>query len=240
MANRSRRPSHVRGIARAARRLLVALIVAALVFWAAGLLLFRFVLPPATPLMVIRSIERDAWVDYRPVRTDTIAPALGRAVVAAEDARFCLHDGVDLQAFEQVWQEYRVNGRLRGASTITMQVARNLFLWNGGGVVRKALELPLAWALDALWPKRRILEVYLNIAEWGDGVFGAEAAARAHFARSAAHLTTFQAARLAAVLPSPRRWSASQPGPYVVARTGTLQRRIGQLSQAQRRCLSPS
>jgi monofunctional biosynthetic peptidoglycan transglycosylase len=214
------------------------LLLTLLLFWGAGLLLWRFVLPPATPLMVIRAVEQGAWVDYRPVRLEQMAASLPRTVIVAEDGRFCLHNGLDLAAVEEAIQDFRERGRLRGASTITMQVARNLFLWNGGGAVRKALELPLALALDALWPKERILEVYLNIAEWGDGVFGAEAAARKHFGKAAAHLTAAQSARLAAVLPSPRRWNAAQPGPYVAQRTQTLLRRAGQLNRHQTACWS--
>lgn len=212
------------------------LLLTLLLFWGAGLLLWRFVLPPATPLMVIRAVERGEWVDYRPLRLEQIASTLPRLMVVAEDGRFCLHNGLDLAAVEEAIQDYRERGRLRGASTITMQVARNLFLWNGGGAVRKLLELPLALALDAFWPKARILEVYLNIAELGDGIFGAEAAARNHFGKAAAHLTPHESARLAAVLPSPRRWSAAKPGPYVAQRTQTLARRAGQLNRQQTAC----
>jgi len=218
------------------RRWLLIVLAIPFCFWALTLLLWRFVLPPATPLMVIRSIEAGKWVDYRPRRLEQIAPILPRTVVAAEDGRFCQHAGIDFYAVEDAVNDYRERGRLRGASTITMQVARNLFLWDGGGVVRKALELPLALLLDATWPKRRIIEVYLNIAEWGPGIFGAEAAAQRHFNKPAAKLNNYEAARLAAVLPSPRRWSASKPGAYVVARSNTLRVRAGQLGGAQVSC----
>src|SRR3546814_10223378 len=134
------------------------LVVAILVFWLGGLLLYRFVDPPATPLMLIRSLQRGAWVAYHPVDFAAVAPALGRAVVASEDSRFCLHHGIDFEAVQDALEDSDETGRLRGASTITMQVARNLFLWPGGGFVRKALEAPLALLLDALWPKRRSLE----------------------------------------------------------------------------------
>lgn len=234
-----RRAPRRRGLFGWLKRLLLWVMVAVVGFWLLSLALWRVVIPPVTPLMVIRSIERGSWVDQRPVRLPQIATSLPRTVVGAEDGRFCLHAGVDLNAFEQVWEEYRQRGRLRGASTITMQVARNLFLWPGGGVARKVVELPLAWLLDATWPKHRILEVYLNIAEWGDGVFGAEAAARHHFGKSAAHLSPHEAARLAAVLPSPRRWDAGQPGSYVAGRTQLLQRRAGQLQKTQTACWAP-
>lgn len=208
-----------------------------LVFWGGGLLLFRFIDPPATPLMVIRSVERGAWIAYRPVRLEEIAAGLPRAVIASEDGRFCLHRGIDLGAVQEVLEDYEETGRLRGASTITMQVARNLFLWPGGGFARKAIEVPLALALDALWPKRRIMEVYLNIAEMGAGLFGAATTAQAYFNRVPGRLTESQAARLAAILPAPTRWNAATPTAYVERRTGTIMARMAQLGPARVGCL---
>lgn len=219
-------------------RLLCWLVVAVLVFWLGGLLLYRFVDPPATPLMVIRSIQRGAWIDYRPVGHAAIAPALGRAVVASEDSRFCLHYGIDFAAVQDALEDYDETGRLRGASTITMQVARNLFLWPGGGFIRKALEAPLALLLDALWPKRRILAVYLNIAEMGPGLFGAEAAARTHFGQPAARLSEAEAGRLAAILPNPRHWDAGRPSAYVLRRAGIIRARMAQLARQQTACFT--
>jgi monofunctional glycosyltransferase len=119
---------------------------------------------------------------------------------------------------------------LRGASTITMQLARNLFLWPGGGFFRKGIEVILALAIDALLPKRRILEIYLNVAEWGDGIYGAEAASRAYFRTSAARLTRHDAALLAAVLPNPRRWTPARPSNYIAERAAVIAGRIGQLA----------
>jgi monofunctional biosynthetic peptidoglycan transglycosylase len=206
-----------------------------LLLWAAGLVLYRWVDPPATPLMAIRAVQGES-IRYRPVALERVARPLRQAVVASEDARFCLHAGIDLGAVRDALEDYQESGRLRGASTITMQVARNLFLWNGGGFVRKALEAPLALALDMLWPKRRILEIHLNIAEWGPGIFGAEAAAQAHFGRSAADLTQAQAVRLAAVLPNPIRWSAARPTAYIEARAATITNRSGQLGSEQTGC----
>lgn len=214
------------------------LLVAILAFWLGGLLLYRFVDPPATPLMLIRSIERGGWISYRPVDYDAIAPALGRAVVASEDSRFCLHHGIDFAAVQDALEDYDETGRLRGASTITMQVARNLFLWPGGGFARKALEAPLALLLDALWPKRRILEVYLNIAEMGGGLFGAEAAARAHFSRPARGLDEGEASRLAAILPNPRHWDAGHPTAHVLRRAGIIRARMAQLAREQTACFA--
>jgi monofunctional biosynthetic peptidoglycan transglycosylase len=219
-------------------RSIALLLTPVLLYWLLGVAVYRYVLPPVTPLMLIRSVERGHLVWHQGVPLEAIARPLALAVVAAEDSGFCLHRGVDLQAVETAAQEYRDSGRLRGASTITMQVARNLFLWNGGGVFRKALEIPLALALDALWPKRRIVEVYLNIAEWGPGVFGAQAAAQFHFRVNAAQLTPVQAARLAAVLPSPVKWSPSRPSDYVQRRARFIQTQSARLSAAQLGCIA--
>ncbi len=206
-------------------------------FWLGGLVAYRWIDPPATPLMGLRALEGES-IRYRPVALSRIAQPLQLAVVAAEDARFCLHSGIDLGAVREAIEDYQESGRLRGASTITMQLARNLFLWPGGGFLRKGLELPLALAIDALWPKRRILELYLNIAEWGPGVFGAEAAARLHFDRAAADLAPNQAARLAVVLPSPLRWSPSRPSEYIQRRAATIQGRSSQLAFEQMGCFN--
>jgi monofunctional biosynthetic peptidoglycan transglycosylase len=141
-----------------------------------------------------------------------------------------------MSAVSDAIEDYQNKGRMRGASTITMQVSRNVFLWNGG-VVRKALEIPLALLLDATWPKRRIIETYLNIAEWGDGAFGAEAAARRYFNKPANQLTAAEAARLAVILPNPIRWSAIRPTQYIRTRTTIVERRMRQLGSPQTRCL---
>jgi monofunctional glycosyltransferase len=215
------------------------LLVPVLLYWIAGLLLYRFVTPALTPLMLIRSLERGEMIWQQGVPLDDVAVALREAVVVAEDSNFCLHAGIDLHAAKDALDDYVASGRLRGASTITMQVARNLFLWPGGGAPRKALEIPLALALDALWPKWRILEVYLRIAEMGPGIFGAEAAARSHFGVPAARLSPAQAALIAAVLPSPNHWSAAEPSHYVRARARAIQAERTRLSAAQRACLAP-
>lgn len=195
-----------------------------------AMLLLRFVPPPMTPLMLARWIEGE-----RPVRSwvplERIDPLLPRLVVAGEDNGFCIQRwGIDTKALrEQV--EARLDGdeEVRGASTITMQVARNLFLPPSRTVLRKAAELWLTPQLALLWPKRRVIEVYLNIAELGPGLFGAEAASRAYFRKGAAALSDDEAARLAAILPAPRSWSAEHPGPYVRTRAQILRKRVGQL-----------
>jgi len=186
---------------------------------------YRFVDPPLTPLMVIRAAETRSprWARQW-VPLGAVSPALLRAVLAAEDARFLAHHGVDWPALERA-REYneRWRGRrLRGAGTITMQCARTVYLWPGRSYVRKALEVYLAWLLELGWGKRRILEVYVNTVEWGDGVYGAEAAARRYFGVPAARLDAWQSALLAAALPNPRRWSPAAPTPYLRERASII------------------
>lgn len=219
-------------------RLVKILLLILALFWGGGLLLWRFVDPPATPLMLIRMAERGEAIRYDPQPLSVMPTGLVRAVIASEDSRFCQHHGIDLGAVQDALDDYEETGRLRGASTITMQVARNLFLWPGGGFLRKGLEAPLALALDAFWPKRRIMEVYLGIAEMGPGLFGAEAAAQALFGVPARRLSESQAARLVAVLPNPNRWNAARPTAYIERRAGTIRGRLGQLAPAQLACLN--
>jgi monofunctional biosynthetic peptidoglycan transglycosylase len=179
---------------------------------------YRFVDPPLTPLMVIRAVEdraagRRIRVVHEWVALGDVSPALVRAVLAAEDARFLVHHGVDFEAVERAYDyNARHRGRrLRGAGTISMQCARNVFLWPGRTYVRKGLETYLAWLLELVWGKRRILEVYLNVVEWGDGLYGAEAASRTYFGVPASRLDAWQAGLLAAALPNPRHRNPSAP-----------------------------
>lgn len=151
--------------------------------------------------------ERD-WVEF-----DAVAPALVRSVLMSEDGQFCRHHGVDWGAVNEVIDDAMDGGPLRGASTITMQTAKNLFLWNGRSYLRKALEVPLAIWIDLILPKERIMEIYLNIAEWGDGIYGIEAASWTYFGRPASELTTQQAALLAVTLPNPYVRDPVNPGP---------------------------
>jgi monofunctional glycosyltransferase len=153
------------------------------------------------------------WRDY-----DQISPQLALAVVAAEDQRFPEHSGFDFKQIQKAMDDAERGRRSRGASTITQQVAKNIFLWNGRSYVRKGLEAWFTLLIEALWPKQRILEVYLNIAEFGRGVYGAEAAAQSFFRKPAKSLNRPEAARLAAVLPSPRRMQAGRPSRYVQLR----------------------
>lgn len=188
----------------------------------------RVVPPLATPLMLLRLFDGvGISKDWEPA--EDISRHLPLAIVAAEDNRFCEHRGFDVEAIQKALEEAREGGRMRGASTISMQTAKNLYLWPGRNFVRKGLEAYLTLYIEALWPKSRIIEVYMNIAEWAPGVYGAEAAARHHFGKSAADLTSREAALLAAVLPNPREWSAGKPGNYVAGRASTIQRRVNQL-----------
>ena len=212
-----------RGLARLARTLVTVLIVVLLLPY---LLVpfYRFVDPVSTP-MVWRWITGQR-VARTTVPLERIAPVLPATVIAAEDARFCSHVGVDWQEIREALDEADDLSEARGGSTITQQTAKNLFLWGGRSFVRKALELPLALWIDLALPKRRVLEIYLNVAEWGpNGEFGAEAGARFAFGKSARNLTAREAALLAAVLPNPRRRSARVPGPGVRRLAGIYQAR---------------
>lgn len=199
------------------------LMLLALLFPVIWVLLYRFVPIPGTSLMILRAAE-GATIQRSPKSIDDISPNLIRAVIAAEDSRFCLHDGFEWEAMRAAWEANKQGRRLRGASTISQQTAKNVFLWPQRSYVRKAMEVPFTILMETLWPKRRIMEAYLNVAEWGDGIFGAEAAAQHHFGKSARSLTTREAARLAAVLPSPRRWSASNPSSRVARRAARIER----------------
>jgi monofunctional glycosyltransferase len=195
------------------------LVVLVVVLPVAAVALYRFVPPPATYLMLQRRVEGEG-LDYRWRSLDQISPELQQAVIASEDARFCRHQGFDTAAIVKALADNQENPeRIRGGSTISQQTAKNAFLWPGRSWVRKGVEAWFTFWIELFWPKSRILEVYLNVAEWGPGVYGAEAGARHWFGKSAADLTRLEAARLAAILPSPRRYKAANPGPYVRSRT---------------------
>jgi monofunctional biosynthetic peptidoglycan transglycosylase len=175
------------------------------------IVLYRWLDPPSSTLMLAQRLGgtpiRQHW---RPI--EHISPQLQLAVILSEDGRFCRHSGVDWEALESAIDQSN-EGVSRGGSTIAMQTVKNLFLWPAKSYVRKAIEIPLAYAVGATWSKRRLLEIYLNIAEWGPGVFGAEAAARYHFRKSAALLNAREAALLAVSLPNPFERNAGAPGP---------------------------
>jgi monofunctional biosynthetic peptidoglycan transglycosylase len=188
------------------------------------IVLYRWVNPPASTLMLGQWLT-GTRIDQRWVSIDRISPYLQRAVITSEDGRFCRHHGVDWDEIEEALERAR-DGVPRGGSTISMQVVKNLFLWPSKSYLRKALEIPLTYAIELAWSKRRILEIYLNIAEWGPGVFGAEAAARYHFGKPAASLTPSQAALLAVALPNPRERRAGAPGPGTLRLATTLHTRM--------------
>jgi monofunctional biosynthetic peptidoglycan transglycosylase len=179
--------------------------------------------------MLLRFAEghgiRKSW---RPL--DEISPALIRAVMASEDQRFCLHRGFDWNAIEMAWEQYQSgDGELLGASTISMQTAKNVFLWPARDWLRKAFEAYFTALIELAWSKQRIIEIYLNIVEWAPGIYGAEAAAEHYFHKPAAWLGPVEAARLAAVLPDPLDWSASHPDPDVLARSAFILRQMPRL-----------
>ena len=197
-------------------------------------LVLRWVPPPGTALMVERKIE--SWVDGTPIDLqrdwrpwEEIADDLKVAVIAGEDQRFPEHWGFDLAAIQAALAHNERGGTLRGASTLSQQVAKNLFLWSGRSWLRKGLEAWFTGLIEVLWPKQRILEVYLNSVEWDAGVFGAQAAARHHFGVNAANLSRQQASLLAAVLPNPRKWSAGNPSSYVLRRASWIRQQMSQL-----------
>lgn len=188
----------------------------------------RWVDPPLSAFMLGYLLQRgadDPVLQHEWVPLASISPHLQIAVIAAEDQRFAEHAGFDLPAI----RDAVTDGGRRGASTISQQVAKNLFLWPGRSWLRKALEAGLTVCIEALWSKERILEVYLNVAEFAPGVYGAQAAARHHFGRDADRIEPRQAALLAAVLPNPHRLSASRPSAYVLRRARWIERQVGQL-----------
>ncbi len=188
------------------------------------ILLFRFVNPPASSLMLSQWLTGNS-VDRTWVPINQVSRNLIRAVVVAEDGRFCEHAGIDFQAIGQAIEQAG-DGTPRGASTISMQVTKNMFLWSSKSYIRKIIELPLTLIMELVWPKWRTLEVYLNIAEWGPGVFGAEAAARHHFNLPAARLSERQAALLAAALPNPIVRDAGDPSSLVSRKARIIQARM--------------
>jgi monofunctional glycosyltransferase len=184
-------------------------------------ILYRFLPIPGTFLMAQRAIQGD---DTRrnPVSLSDISPHLIRSVIASEDANFCRHDGFDWRAIKVAMKSNERGRKLRGGSTISQQTAKNVFLWPQRSYVRKGLEAGFTVLIETLWPKRRIMEAYLNVAEFGPGAFGAEAGALTHFGKRARDLTPLEAARLAAILPSPRRWSPTNPNRRIARKSNGI------------------
>lgn len=195
-------------------------------------LVLRFVDPPFSMMMAERQAEaffggEDEFVLYYDWRdADQVSKQLPLALVAAEDQHFPTHNGFDFAAIEKARTNNAKGRKVRGGSTISQQLAKNLFLWRGRSWVRKGLEAWYTVLIEALWPKSRIMEVYVNVIEYGDGIYGAQAASRRFFGKDASRLGPAEAARLAAVLPNPRKYNAAKPGPYVQRRTRAIQRQM--------------
>ena len=224
------------GVTAFLRRIFLRAVIVLGVFWGGRIALF-FVIPvPFSAVMVERQLG--AWLsgdfgyvahsDW--VSMDEISPWMGLAVIAAEDQKFPEHWGFDVSAIENALAHNERNeNRIRGASTLSQQTAKNLFLWDGRSWVRKGLEAGLTLGMETVWSKKRILTVYLNIAEFGDGVFGVEAAAQRYFHKPASRLSLSEAALLAAVLPNPLRFKANAPSGYVRSRQAWIMRQMRQL-----------
>ncbi len=199
-------------------------------------LLWRFIDPPLTPLMIERTADAALKGESYEMRKEIVSihdidPDLMRAVIASEDARFFDHFGIDWKAVHEA-REYnrRHKRKKRGASTISMQTARNVFLWHDRTWVRKGSEVYFTYLIEILWSKERILELYLNSIEWGKGIFGAAAASEKYFKKEPSKLTRREAALMAVVLPNPRRWSPAKPTGYILRRQGTIQARMGAIA----------
>ncbi|HCJ6373044.1 monofunctional biosynthetic peptidoglycan transglycosylase [Citrobacter sp. RHBSTW-00671] len=225
-----------KGAAAFLRRLFLRVVIVLAVFWGGGIALFSVMPVPFSAVMIERQLG--AWIqgdfgyvahsDW--VSMDEISPWMGLAVIAAEDQKFPDHWGFDVSAIEKALAHNERNeNRIRGASTLSQQTAKNLFLWDGRSWVRKGLEAGLTLGIETVWSKKRILTVYLNIAEFGDGVFGVEAASQRYFHKPASRLSPSEAALLAAVLPNPLRFKASAPSGYVRSRQAWIMRQMRQL-----------
>jgi monofunctional glycosyltransferase len=204
-------------------KLLAKIAVGFVVLSLALVLVFRFVPVPVTATMLFDS--NGITKDWEPL--SNIDRNLVSAVIAAEDGKFCTHDGFDREAIEQAMRRNMRGGRIRGGSTISQQTAKNVFLWQGGGYVRKGFEAWFTFLIEKLWGKRRIMEVYLNVAETGIGTYGAEAGAQRYFNHSADRLTRIEAARMAAALPLPKKRSVTNPGGFTRRYGNTIAARIG-------------
>lgn len=207
---------------------LVARFLAKFVLWFVGLTLvlvlaFKWLPVPVTATMLMD--ENGITKDWESL--DNIDRNLVSAVIAAEDSRFCEHFGFDAEAIEQALEERLAGERQRGGSTISQQTAKNVFLWQGGGFFRKGLEAWFTFWIEALWGKRRIMEVYLNVAETGIGTYGAEAGAQRYFGHSAARLSADEASRMAAALPSPKKRAVKNPSGWLARHGNSIERRIG-------------
>ncbi|PZU54942.1 MAG: monofunctional biosynthetic peptidoglycan transglycosylase [Brevundimonas sp.] len=207
-------------------RLLGLILLALIAVPVVGVALFA-VVPPTPTILMLQQAAGGRGLDYRWRGLNDISPNLVDAAIAAEDARFCSHHGFDMEAIQKALDHNAEGGRIRGGSTISQQTAKNVFLWPSRDWVRKGLEAGYTVLIETVWSKRRIMEVYLNVVEWAPGVYGAQAASRHWFGKDADELTPREAARLAAILPAPRRYKAASPGPYVRRRASRIQAAMG-------------
>jgi monofunctional biosynthetic peptidoglycan transglycosylase len=214
----------------------VFVVLAALVLL--SIVVFRFINPPITPVMLAEKL-RGSTLRHHWVPLERMSPQLPLAAISSEDGRFCLHWGVDWGAVRDAVEEGGGFGAFRGASTIPMQTAKNLYLWSGRSYVRKALEVPLAYLMSALWPKPRMMEVYLNVAQFGPGIFGAEAASRYYFRKNAADLTRHEAMLLVAALPNPRFRNPSRPSRRMLLVASAVEHRLPIMAPRSRCVLPP-
>lgn len=193
-----------------------------------SVIFFRFVPIPITPLMLSRSVENgfQGW-NHNWVSIDEISPNLALAVVASEDQNFLKHNGFDFEAIEKAITHNKKKKKVRGASTISQQVAKNVFLWQGRSWIRKGFEVYFTFLIEVFWSKERIMEVYLNSIEMGDGIYGAEAASQYWYKKSAKKLNQREAAGIAAILPNPRKFKASNSSNYIEKRKGQIVRQMG-------------
>lgn len=208
------------------RRFWLTLILVLALFPFVGVALFAIV-PPTPTILMLRQVVRGEGLDYQWRGLNDISPNLVNAVIASEDARFCSHNGFDMDAIQKALDHNADGGRMRGGSTISQQTAKNVFLWPSRDWVRKGLEAGYTVLIETFWGKRRIMEVYLNVVEWAPGVYGAQAASQHWFNKNARDLNPREAARLAAILPAPRRYQAADPGPYVRRRGARVQAAMG-------------
>lgn len=201
--------------------------------WVAG---YSFINPPITPLMVIRYFQSDAedksikkiWRDY-----EDISENLALAIIASEDQKFFDHEGFDMEAIEKAMDRNKRSRKIKGASTISQQVAKNVFLWPSRSWVRKGFETYFTFLIETMWSKKRILEVYMNVAEMGDGIYGAERASRAYFRKPAKYLSREEAALITAALPSPKRMSPASPSTYLYSRQRWILWQMGHLGSIE-------
>ncbi|MDR2840375.1 MAG: monofunctional biosynthetic peptidoglycan transglycosylase [Paludibacter sp.] len=201
---------------------LLYIVLAFFVLSIASVVLYRWVKPPITPLMISRKIEREAKINYRWIDISKMPQSAINCAVAAEDNNFLSHSGIDFGAIEKAIDEQEKTGRVRGASTISQQTAKNVFLWQGRTWIRKGLEVYFTYLIEFFWSKERIMEVYLNVIEMGEGVYGIEAAAQHYFNKSAAKLSPYQSALIVAAFPSPLKRNPAKPSAYLSRRANTI------------------